>query len=177
MQYQYYALPSITGISPKGGPTTGGTNVLEYCLVLGFAVPLILPLTLITFVLHLAVFHRAVQHGFKLEMDAKPSSLYLRGSVVLGCGLLMWFYWENNLNGKELVAAGIPSMLLAAWCLQAAVPVSEAPWAWLVYGPQSTLSYFTERTAHEHAEAVELPSATDTVASALPSMGDAVIKL
>ena len=113
--------------------------LLEYCLVLGFVVPLILPLTGITFLLHLAVFHRSVENGFTLQMDAKPSSLYLRGSFLLGCALVIWFFWENDLQGKELVAAGVPSMVLAACGLRKAMPLSEAPWSWLVYGPRNTL--------------------------------------
>jgi len=108
------------------------TMLLEYCLVLGFAVPVILPLTCLTVVLHLAVFHRATQHGFKLKMDAKPSSQYLQGSLLLGCALVMWFFLENDLHGQMLVVVGMPAMFLAAVALDKAVPLSEAPWAWLV---------------------------------------------
>ena len=105
--------------------------MLEYCLVLGFVVPIILPLTGITFLLHLAVFHRSVENGFTLQMDAKPSSLYLYGSFLLGCALVIWFFWENDLHGKELIAAGVPTMAFAAWGLQMVMPVSKAPWSWL----------------------------------------------
>ena len=71
-------------------------------------------------------------------MDAKPSSLYLCGSFLLGCALVIWFFWENELHGKELVAAGVPTMACAAWnCAWKAtqrttMPVSEAPWPWLL---------------------------------------------
>merc|ERR1711871_410601 len=109
----------------------GVTMLLEYCLVLGFVVPLILPLTGITFLLHLAVFHRSVKNGFTLQMDAKPSSLYLCGPFLLGCALVIWFFWENNLQGKELVIAGVPTMVFAAWSLQMVMPVPKAPWSWL----------------------------------------------
>ena len=66
--------------------------LLEYCLVLGFVVPVILPLAWCTFVLHLAVFYRANISGsaVKLVMDTKPSSLYLHGSLMVGCALMMW---------------------------------------------------------------------------------------
>ena len=100
----------------------GVTMLLEYCLVLGFVVPLILPLTGITFLLHLAVFHRSVENGFRLQMDAKPSSLYLYGSFLLGCALVIWFFWENDLHEKELIAAGVPTMAFAAWSLQMVMP-------------------------------------------------------
>ena len=148
--------------------------LLEYCLVLGFVVPLILPLTGITFLLHLAVFHRSVENGFTLQMNSKPSSLYLCVPFLLGCVLVIWFFWENNLQGKELVIAGVPTMVFAAWSLQMAMPVSEAPWSWLVYGPRSSLSYFKDRVVVEKEAniALELPSAPDPV---VPStMGDVV---
>lgn len=152
----------------------GVTMLLEYCLALGFVEPLILPLTTITFLLHLAVFHRSVENGFTLQMDTKPSSLYLYGSFLLGCALIIWFFWENNLQGKELVAAGVPTMACAAWTLQMVMPVSKAPWSWLVYGPRSSLSYFTDPAVHEKQASieVELPSAQGPVAP--PTMGDAV---
>ena len=145
--------------------------LLEYCLVLGFVVPLILPLTGITFLLHLAVFHRSVENGFTLQMDAKPSSLYLCGSFLLGCALVIWFFWENDLHGKELVAAGVPTMACAALGLQMVMPVSKAPWSWLVYGPRSSLSRITYHEKPAGIE-VELPNAQDPVAP--PTMGDDV---
>ena len=152
----------------------GVTMLLEYCLVLGFVVPLILPLTGITFLLHLAVFHRSVENGFTLQMDSTPSSLYLFVSFLIGCALVIWFFWENALHGKELVAAGVPTMAFAAWSLQMVMPVSKAPWSWLVYGPRSSLSYFTDPAVHEKQASVEveLPSAQGPVAP--PTMGDAV---
>jgi len=123
------------------------TMLLEYCLVLGFAAPIILPLTCLTFVLHLAVFHRATQHGFQLKMDAKPSSLYLQGSLLLGCALIVWFFLENDLHGQMLVVVGMPAMFLAAVALDKAVPLSEAPWAWLV--AQEGPLHFRASSRHE----------------------------
>jgi len=147
--------------------------LLEYCLVLGFAVPVILPLTCLTVVLHLAVFHRATQHGVKLKMDAKPSSLYLQGSLLLGCALIMWLFLENDLHGQMLVVVGMPAMFLAAVALDKAVPLSEAPWAWLVHGPSRSLSFFTDpNKQNEAVEIVELAS-TSVATLPLPTMGHA----
>jgi len=151
------------------------TMLLEYCLVLGFAVPVILPLTCLTFVLHLAVFHRATQHGFQLKMDAKPSSLYLQGSLLLGCVLIMWFFLENDLHGQMLVVVGMPAMFLAAVALDKAVPLSEAPWAWLDHGPSRSLSFFTDpNKQNESVEIVELASTSvATLPLSVPTMGSA----
>ena len=117
----------------------GVAMFFEYCLVLGFVVPLIMPLTGIAFLLNLAVCRHSVNNGLLLKMDSEPSLLYLCGSFLFGCALVIWFFWENALHGKELVAAGVPTMMLAACCLQKAMPLSEAPWSWLVYGPRNTL--------------------------------------
>ena len=144
--------------------------LLEYCFVLGFVVPLIMPLTGITFLLHLAVFHRSVKNGFTLQMDSTPSSLYLFVSFLIGCALVIWFFWENDLQGKELVAAGVPTMACAALGLQMVMPVSKAPWSWLAYGPRSSLSADREIHEKQASIAVELPSAPEPV---VPStMGD-----
>ena len=73
---------------------------------------------------------------------------------------------------KELVAAGVPTMAFAAWSLQMVMPVSKAPWSWLVYGPRSSLSRITYHEKPAGIE-VELPNAQDPVAPP-PTMGDDV---
>ena len=155
----------------------GVAMFLEYCLVLGFVVPLIMPLTGIAFLLHLAVFRRFVHNGLLLKMDSEPSLLYLCGSFLLGCALVIWFFWENDLHGKELVAAGVPTMMLAACCLQKAMPLSEAPWSWLVYGPRNTLllRYLANRETATTVEIDELHSqgpGGEPSTLAVPSMGN-----
>ena len=64
------------------------------------------------------------------------------------------------MHGKELVAAGVPAMVLAACCLQKAMPLSEAPWSWLVYGPRNTLllRYLANRETATTVEIAELHS-------------------
>ena len=119
--------------------------LLEYCLVLGFVVPVILPLAWCTFVLHLAVFYRANISGsaVKLVMDTKPSSLYLHGSLMVGCALMMWFFVENDLHGQTLLVVGIPVMFLAAsacisehglpltsQCEQRSLSIRHRPYRW-----------------------------------------------
>jgi len=151
----------------------GLTMMFEYCLVLGFVVPIIIPLTWITFVLHLAVFYRATQHGFELKMDAKPSSGYLRLSLVCGCALIMWFFFENNLHGQMLVGVGMPLMALAAVGLDKAMPLSEAPWAWLVYAPSGSVNFFTDpkRQPNSAAQKKEETVVVELGGSSLPTMG------
>ena len=134
-----WASPRITTVDVSV-EIAGIVMLLEYCVVLGFVVPVILPLTALTIVAHLAVFHYATQLGHKLEMDAKPSTIHLRGSAVLGYALITWFFIENDLYGQELVAVGMPVLALAAMGLERAFPVTQSPWAckWLLFPSETS---------------------------------------
>ena len=88
---------------------------------------------------------------------------------------------ENDLQGKELVAAGLPTMAFAAWSLQMVMPVSKAPWRWLsaptkavskveTYCIQVKLSNQTS-LGHSTREEVE-----ESCSLSLPTMGSGPAK-
>jgi len=91
------------------------TMLLEHCLVLGFFVPVVLPLASIALMVHAAVFHQYIKEGARLLNDATPSPVYLYWSLMMGCTSSIWFFVQNDLHGQVLVAVMVPVMVLVAF--------------------------------------------------------------
>jgi len=124
----------------------GVLMMIEYCVVLGFAVPVVLPLVVIAFFSHLAVFHEVVRRGMKLSHNSRPTTLYPRLSLLLGLGLVMWHFISNGLHGRILVAIGMPAMYVAAHVLDMLVPLHRTPWHGIV---NTTKSWWIEPRAND----------------------------
>jgi len=85
--------------------------LLEYLLMLGFMVPVLLPLVSITLAMNCAVYHCAVQTlGLPINNCGLPSLLYLYLAWGIGIFFMIWFYLSNDLHGKWLVCFGVSNL-------------------------------------------------------------------
>jgi len=106
----------------------GVVMMLELPIIVGVAVPIVVPLACLATALNACMFHSAVKHfGIKLEEQVKASTRYLWFSSLLGYALYAWLFMENDLNGKWLMLLGMPGCAL----LVLAVP-------WRFISPQHT---------------------------------------
>ena len=84
-----------------------------YCLqlpvVLGCAVPLIIPIACVGVVLNASVFHIIVEHFEILIDNARASYNYLWLSMILGIALPSLWFWENSFAARWLVLIGMPA--------------------------------------------------------------------
>ena len=77
-------------------------------MVLGCAVPLIIPIACVGVFLNASVFHITVQHfGTQLTDSARASYSYLWLSVILGVALPTWLFWESDFAAWWLVLIGM----------------------------------------------------------------------
>ena len=87
----------------------GTIMLLELVLVLGFVVPVLLPVTAAAMLLHGITFEICVQHqGAVLMHEARPPTQYLFFSLLLGVGLVLWMFAECGWAGSILVYVGVP---------------------------------------------------------------------
>ena len=87
----------------------GTIMLLELVLVLGFVVPVLLPVTAAAMLLHGITFEICVQHqGAVLMHEARPPTQYLFVSLLLGVGLVLWMFAECGWAGSILVYVGVP---------------------------------------------------------------------
>lgn len=115
--------PNYTSFASLDTETAAVVMWMDLALIFGFAVPLVLPLLCLAFAGHLAVFHLArEQLGMQVKYDATPPCHYLLLSLVLGCGLNMAFFMDNEdrVAGAHLVYVGIPAGALAGLGIGAA---------------------------------------------------------
>ena len=86
---------------------------MEYALVFGLAIPVMLPMLVIVFAVQGAVLHFAKEH-FLLRVihNRRPSLNYLWFSAILGYALLAWFFVDNELHGTGLAVLGPPTLVL-----------------------------------------------------------------
>ena len=91
--------------------------LMDYPLVLGFAVPVLIPLTCLAMAQTAAVTHWGRELGVEFTSMARPSSAYLWICGCLGLTLNAWFFWACGLYGKEVVVAvSLPVVLFTAFC-------------------------------------------------------------
>jgi len=87
---------------------------IEQLLVLGFLVPLVLPLSAIAIAANCCVYHTGVEtlnlpvNPPQGQKPPRPSLRYLFASHAIGCSLVIWFFVENMLSGYVLVCVGVP---------------------------------------------------------------------
>ena len=87
----------------------GTVMLLELVLVLGFVVPLLLPVTAAAMFVHGITFEICVQYqGAVLMHEARPPTQYLFVSLLLGVGLVLWMFAECGWAGSILVYVGVP---------------------------------------------------------------------
>ena len=87
----------------------GTIMLLELVLVLGFVVPVLLPVTAAAMLLHGITFEICVQHqGAVLMHQARPPTQYLFVSLLLGVGLVLWMFAECGWAGSIMVYVGVP---------------------------------------------------------------------
>jgi hypothetical protein len=86
---------------------------MEYALVFGLAIPVMLPMLVIVLAVQCAVLHFAKEH-FLLRVihNHRPPLNYLWFSAVLGYALLAWFFVDNELHGTGLAVLGPPTLVL-----------------------------------------------------------------
>ena len=86
---------------------------MEYALVFGLAIPVMLPVLVIVLAVQCAVLHFAKEH-FLLRVihNHRPPLNYLWFSAVLGYALLAWFFVDNDLHGTGLAVLGPPTLVL-----------------------------------------------------------------
>ena len=127
-------------------------TLVEYCLVLGFLVPVVFPLSYMALTLRLSVLNRQIEKGDRIIHDTRPSTRYLHVSWILGCCLLMSFLFHSSQNGTTVVLFGMPLCAILAHVLEWVLPVQYSPWSWIVNnqdvepggnidGPASKLSF------------------------------------
>ena len=79
--------------------------LLEIPLVLGFCMPLLVPLACVAFASHAAVFQWS---NAPLRYHAIPSTRYLWASIALGAALESWLFYEARLHGAWMIMIGCP---------------------------------------------------------------------
>jgi hypothetical protein len=86
---------------------------MEYALVFGLAIPVMLPVLVIVLAVQCAVLHFAKEHLLlRIIHNHSPPLLYLWFSAVLGYALLAWFFVDNDLHGTGLAVFGPPTLVL-----------------------------------------------------------------
>jgi len=98
---------------------------LEYLLIVGFMVPMLVPVVAIALAMICAVHHTSVEKlGVPVREDVRPTLHFLYIARAVGIVIMIWFYVSNDLNGKWLVCFGMPIGAgggdLMAWYLQRA---------------------------------------------------------
>ena len=92
---------------------------MEYAVVFGLAIPLMLPMLAIVLAVQCAAFQFARQHLLlRITHDHRPPLQYLWFSAFLGFLLLACFFVDNNMQGAWLAIGGPPTMMLY-WFLYA----------------------------------------------------------
>ena len=87
----------------------GTVMLLELVLVLGFTVPMLLPVAAAAMALHAIAFEINVKYqGAVLMHEARPPIRYLHFSLLLGAGLVLWMFAECGWAGRFLVFVGMP---------------------------------------------------------------------
>ena len=90
--------------------------LVDYTLVLGFCVPLLVPLSCLAMAQAAAVFHWARTLGVEFSNMARPSSAYMWLSGCAGLALNAWFFIACDLDGKYVVATAAPLIAVcSAW--------------------------------------------------------------
>ena len=86
---------------------------MEYALVFGLAIPVMLPMLVIVLAVQCAVLHFAKER-FLLRVIRihRPPLGYLWFSVCLGYALSAWFFVDNDLHGTGLAVLGPPTLVL-----------------------------------------------------------------
>jgi hypothetical protein len=86
---------------------------MEYALVFGLAIPVMLPMLVIVFAVHCAVLHFAKEHFLlRVSRNHRPPLNYLWFSAVLGYTLLAWVFVDNDLHGTGLAVLGPPTLVV-----------------------------------------------------------------
>ena len=86
---------------------------MEYALVFGLAIPVMLPLLVIVLSVQCAVLHFAKEHCLlPVIHNRRPPLSYLWFSVCLGYALMVWFFVDNDLHGTGLAVLGPPTLIL-----------------------------------------------------------------
>ena len=98
---------------------TGVLMYMEFGLVFGVAIPVILPAIVVVICIQCAVFHHAEEYFLlRVVHDHRPSLYYLWVSVVLGWGFAGWIFFDNDLHGKWLVLSCPPfACIFLHYCL------------------------------------------------------------
>jgi hypothetical protein len=101
---------------------------MEYALIFGLAIPLVLPMLAIVLAVQCAVFHFAKKYlVLRIIHDHRPPLNYLWFSVFLGYLLMACFFVDNDMHGAGLAVGGPPSLVLAMlWYDRAKIPVEIA---------------------------------------------------
>lgn len=101
--------------------------LLELVLVLGFVVPLLLPVTAAAMLFHAAAFQMCVtKKGTSFEHEVRSPVRYLWFSLSLGVGLVLWLFWECSWAGQTVVLVGAP-LALALGAGTAEVAIRHKP--------------------------------------------------
>lgn len=90
--------------------------LVDYPLVLGFCVPLLVPLSCLAMAQTAAVFHWARALGVEFSNMARPSTVYMWLSGCSGLALNAWVFIACDLDGKYVVATAAPLIAVcSAW--------------------------------------------------------------
>lgn len=83
---------------------------MDLALLMGFSVPLLVPLIAILLAIHAVLFQVGLTKlDLKLKNEAYPPINYLWVSLALGWGLHVWLFFEAGWNSKWLVLFGMPA--------------------------------------------------------------------
>ena len=83
--------------------------LMEEPIFLGFCVPILIPLTCISFYLHAVVFSVLRNYcGMTLVNDTLPSYKVIGVTLGLGYAFGVWFFFACGFSGRWLVAVGPP---------------------------------------------------------------------
>jgi hypothetical protein len=96
-------------VSPGRQRLCGFCRYLEYALVFGLAIPVILPSLAVVIAVHCAVLHFAREYFcLRVIHEHRPPLHYLWFSVFLGYALVAWVFVDNDLHGWGLAVMGPP---------------------------------------------------------------------
>jgi hypothetical protein len=83
---------------------------MEYALIFGLAIPVILPVLAVVIGMQCSTFHFARHfHIVHLVNDYRPPLHYLWVSIFLGWTLVVTIFFDNDLHGKWIVVFGTPT--------------------------------------------------------------------
>ncbi len=86
---------------------------MEYALIFGLAIPIMLPILAIVLAVQCAVFHFAKEHLLlRIIHDHRPPLQYLWFSIFLGYSLLAWLFVDSGMHGAGLAVFGPPTSVL-----------------------------------------------------------------